>query len=102
MDLLRKAFESKLQSAGLNWIKLQAFELRPKTKSIALEILLEGEPAPVTVSANYELVKNELKFTALTTSKIWITEALNLVLLKNGGSMPLPSGLKGSLIKFFL
>lgn len=102
MDIILKALEAKLHSAGLNWIKLQSFQLSSKDKTVTAEVLLEGEPAPVTVQLVYEVGADFVKIVSLSTSKIWMTEAANLALLKSGGKIGLPGGLQGKLIKFVL
>lgn len=102
MDIVLKAIEAKLHSAGLNWIKLQTFQLRPKDKTVAAEVLLEGETAPVSVQITYEVGQDYVKILTLQTSKVWMTEAGNLALLKTGGRINLPGGIQGKLIKFIL
>ena len=102
MDIILRAIEAKLQSAGMGWIKLQSLQLRPKDKTLTVEVLLEGEPSAVTVQAGYEVAEDHLKIVSLTTSKVWMTEAANLALLKTWGQILLPGGFKGKAIKFFL
>ncbi len=102
MDLIIKAIEAKLQSAGLNWIKLQSLQLRIKDRSLTAEVLLDGEPLPLAVEARYEIVGDKIKIASLNTSKKWLTEAANLALLKTDGAFPLPGGIGGKLLKFFL
>lgn len=102
MDILLRAIEAKLQSAGLNWVRLQSVQLRTKDKTIAAELLLEGETGPLSVEARYEIAGDDLRIVGLNTSKKWLTEAGNLALLKTGGKFPLPGGIGGKLIKFFL
>ena len=102
MDLLLKAIEAKLQSAGLNWIKLQSLQLRIKEKTVVAEVLLDGEPLALAVEATYEIVGDKIRIASLNTSKKWLTEAANLALLKTEGAFPLPGGIVGKLIKFFL
>ena len=102
MDLLLKAIEAKLQSAGLNWIKLQSLQLRIKEKTVVAEVLLDGEPLALAVEATYEIVGDKIRIASLNTSKKWLTEAANLALLKSEGAFPLPGGIVGKLIKFFL
>ena len=102
MVLLLKAIEAKLQSAGLNWIKLQSLQLRIKEKTVVAEVLLDGEPLALAVEATYEIVGDKIRIASLNTSKKWLTEAANLALLKTEGAFPLPGGIVGKLIKFFL
>ena len=102
MDLLLKAIEAKLQSAGLNWIKLQSLQLRIKEKTVVAEVLLDGEPLALAVEATYEIVGDKIRIASLNTSKKWLTEAANLALLKTEGAFSLPGGIVGKLIKFFL
>ncbi len=102
MNLLTKALEAKLNSAGLDWLKLQSIQLRPKEKRLSAELLLEGEPTPVSVTLYYAIEGEVLKIINLQTSKVWLTEVLSLVLAKSAGAVELPGGLKGRLIKFFL
>jgi hypothetical protein len=102
MDLVLKAIESKLSSAGLDWIKLQSVQLKPKEHRASAELLLEGETGPVSLDIIYAVDGDFLKIDTLTTSKKWLTEVLNLVLTKTAGQVELPGGLKGRLIKFFL
>ncbi len=102
MDIVLKAIEAKLISAGLDWLKLQSLQLRPKEKRISAELVLEGESGPINIEVTYGVEGDFLKITSLETSKKWITEVLNLALTKTAGQVGLPSGLKGRLIKFFL
>lgn len=102
MDIIAKAIEAKLHSAGLNWIKLQSFHLSTKEKTITAELILEGEPLPVSVQAIYAITGDLIRIVAIETSKKWLTEAATLGLLRTEGTFPLPGGLVGKLLKFFL
>jgi hypothetical protein len=102
MDLIMKAIEAKLASAGMDWLKLQSLQLRPKEKRLTAELLLEGESAPVAVELTYAVEGDFLKVVSLQTSKKWLTEVASLALAKTAGQIELPSGLKGRLVKFFL
>jgi hypothetical protein len=102
MDIVLKAIEAKLISAGLDWLKLQSLQLRPKEKRISAELVLEGESGPIGIEVTYQVDGDFMKITTLETSKKWITEVLNLALAKTAGQVELPGGLKGRLIKFFL
>lgn len=102
MDVLVKFLEAKLHSAGLSWIKLQSFQLRPKDKTVSVELLLEDEPAAIAVTATYLVEGDNLRITSLNTSKKWMTELASLALVKTGGTLPLPGGIQGKIIKFIL
>jgi hypothetical protein len=102
MEMITKAIEAKIQASGLNWLRLQDLRFSPKTKSITAELLLDGEERPLEVKANYRLDGEAVVIESVETSKKWITEALQLALLKHGGRVPLPTGMKGKLIKMFL
>jgi hypothetical protein len=102
MDLIMKAIEAKLASAGMDWLKLQSLQLRPKEKRLSAELLLEGESAAVSLELTYAVEGDFLKVVSLETSKKWLTEVVSLVLAKTAGQIELPGGLKGRLVKFFL
>ncbi|MBP7951196.1 MAG: hypothetical protein KA004_16210 [Verrucomicrobiales bacterium] len=102
MDILLKAIESKLQSAGLNWIKLQSFSLSAKEKTLAASVQLDGEPDPVEITAHYKLDAHDLVVTRVETSKKWMTEVAALALIKTGGKIKLPTGIKGKLVRLLL
>jgi hypothetical protein len=102
MDLLLKAIEAKLNASGMDWLKLQSIQLRPKEKRLAAELLLEGETGPVSIELFYTINADCIKIASLQTSKKWLTEVLSLALAKSDGQLPMPGGIKGRLIKFFL
>jgi hypothetical protein len=102
MEILLKFIESKLQANGLNWLKLLDFRFSPKTKTLAAEVFLEGEDKPLSVSASYTVEGDFLVLSNVETSKRWMTEGIQLLLLKSSNRLPLPTGLKGKMVKMFL
>jgi hypothetical protein len=102
MDIITKAIEAKLHANGLNWLRLLDLRFSPKSKSIAAEVFLEGEEKPLTITATYAVEGDSLRILTLETSKRWITEGIQLMLLKQGHCFPLPTGIKGKMVRMFL
>ncbi|MGI8604255.1 MAG: hypothetical protein ACR2OZ_14865 [Verrucomicrobiales bacterium] len=100
--LLRKAIESRIASAGFKWLKVLNFDLRTAEKTATIALQLEGEDAPLSISAQYRLEDNTIIVTSIAASKKWMTEALTYALLKHGGRFPLPGGISGTLAKMVL
>jgi hypothetical protein len=102
MDMILKALESRLQTNGMGWIKLASLNFSAKQKTLQAEVLLEGEEHPVTLQAKYRVEETSVVIEQVEVSKKWLTEAINLALLKHGGRLELPAGVKGKLIKMVL
>lgn len=100
--VIRKALEARIASHGLGWLKLRHFELRSAEKKLLLDLDLEGEAAPVRVTARYRVEADGLVVEAVETSKKWLTEIAHLGLAKHGGRFPLPTGMIGSLARAIL
>ena len=101
-SVIRKALETRIAAQGLTWVKLRHFELRSAEKTIVLDLDLEGEPAPVRVTARYRVEPAGLTVEAVETSKTWLTEVAHLALAKHGGKFDLPGGLVGSMARAIL
>jgi|GEM_PF-1279626 len=102
-SLIMKALQAKLASSGLDWIKLESFQLSSRDKTINAEVMLEGEDRPVKLEVRYTLGSgNSVVIRELITNRPWMTEALKLAMLKTGNRFELPGGLKGKLLKVLL
>lgn len=103
VSLIQKAIQSKLASSGLDWVKLESFNLSSRDKTVNLELSLEGEAEPVKAEIRYSLAaENMIVIRDIITSRKWMTEALKLALLKTGDRFALPGGLKGAMLKVLL
>ncbi|MFN0129996.1 MAG: hypothetical protein ACKV19_25305 [Verrucomicrobiales bacterium] len=101
-SVIRKALEGRIAAHGLTWIKLRHFELRSTEKLIVLDVDLEGEAAPVRISARYRVDPAGVTVESVETSKKWLTEVAHLALAKHGGTIELPGGLVGSMARAVL
>jgi len=101
-SVIRKALEARIATQGLDWLKLRHFELRSAEKKILLEIDLDGEPAPVQLTASYRVAPDGLTVETVQTSKKWMTEIAHLALAKHGGHFDLPGGLVGTMARALL
>jgi len=101
-SVIRKALEARIAAHGLSWVKLRHFELRSADKKLLLEVDLEGEPAPVLVTASYRVDAEGLTIEGVDTSKKWLTEVAHLALAKHGGKIELPGGLVGTMARAIL
>lgn len=103
MSLLLKLIQAKLDSSGFDWIQLHSLQLIPSQKTLTAEIKLAGEEQFLRVDAVYRVTPDDqIHIESLTTSRRWLTEVAELALAKTGRSFPLPEGVKGKLIRFFL
>lgn len=100
--VIRKALEARIAAQGLDWVTLRHFELRSAEKCVALELDLDGEPAPVRVTARYRVEGPGLIIESVETSKKWLTEIAHLALAKHGGKIELPGGLVGTMARAVL
>jgi hypothetical protein len=102
-SLITKALQARLASCGLDWVKLNSLHLDSKAKTIAVEVTLEGEDAPVKAEVEYSLGgDNALVIREVKTSRKWMTEGLRLALIRMGNRIPLPGGLQGQIIRVML
>lgn len=101
--IILKAIQAKIESAGLDWVRLTDFRLDVNERRLSATITLAGETDPVMFSARYQLnPDNTGELTEIHASKRWMTEALRLALQQTGASFPLPDGWKGKLIRALL
>jgi len=101
-SVIRKALEARIAAQGLGWLKLRHFELRSAEKKLLLELDLDGEPAPVQLTASYRVAADGLTIETVETSKRWLTEVAHLALAKHGGHFDLPGGLVGTMARAIL
>jgi len=101
-SVIRKTLEARIAAHGLTWVKLRHFELRSAEKNLILELDLDGEPAPVRVTAHYRVDPDGLTIDSVGTSKNWLTEIAHLALAKHGGKFELPGGLVGTMARAIL
>jgi hypothetical protein len=102
MDLIRKAVDAKISSLGLDWVKLESFQIRSKDKTISADVLLEGETEIIHVEATYAVIGSQISVLTVSSSRKWVAEAARLALAKAGGSFDLPAGITGMLVRLFL
>lgn len=103
MNLLLSLLQSKLNSSGFDWIKVESINLSPGQKTLTADLKLAGETELVRLTGNYAVTPdNQVRLETLTASRQWLTEVAELVLAKTGREFPLPDGMKGKLVRFFL
>jgi hypothetical protein len=100
--VIRKTLEARIAAHGLTWIRLRHFELRAQDTILVLDLDLDGEPAPVRVTAQYRVDSTALTIESVETSKKWLTEIAHLALAKHGGVIDLPGGLVGTMARAIL
>lgn len=102
MDLIRKAVDARISSLGLDWVKLESFQIRSKDKTISADVLLDGETESIHIEATYEVIGNRISILTVDSSRKWVAEAARLGLAKAGASFELPSGISRILVRLFL
>jgi hypothetical protein len=103
MNLLLTLLQTKLNSSGLDWIKVETINLSPAQKTLTADLKLAGETELIRLTGTYSVTPgNAIRLDTLTASRQWLTEVAELALAKTGREFPLPDGLKGKLIKLFL
>lgn len=102
MNLLLNLLQTKLNSSGLDWIKVEAIHLSPAQKTLTAELKLAGETELIRFTGIYSVTADALRLETLTSSRHWLTEVAELVLAKTGREFPLPEGLKGKIVRLFL
>ncbi len=103
MNLLLTLLQTKLNSSGLDWIKVEGIHLSPAQKTLTAEIKLAGETELIRFTGTYTVTPaNAIRLETLTASRQWLTEVAELALAKTGREFPLPDGLKGKIVRLFL
>jgi len=101
-DIIRKAIEGRLASEGIDWVKLESFQIDRKAKTLTAGISLEGEPAPVAIDLDYAIEGDDILIKEATSSKPWMTKLAGVALAKHGARFPLPTGMKGKMVRMVL
>jgi hypothetical protein len=103
MNLLLTLLQTKLNSSGLDWIRIESLNLSPGQKTLTADLKLAGESELIRLTGTYSVTAaNAIRLDSLVASRQWLSEVADLVLAKTGREFPLPDGLKGKLIKLFL
>lgn len=103
MSLIQTLLQSKLDSSGFDWIRIESVQLSPAKKSLQADLRLAGEAELIRFSGTYSITStNMIRIESLVASRQWLTEVAELALAKTGREFPLPDGIKGKLVKFFL
>ena len=103
MSLLQSLLQTKLNSSGLDWIRVESLNLSPSQKTLTADLKLAGETEFIRFTGTYSVTpSNAVRLETLTASRQWLTEVAELVLAKTGREFPLPDGLKGKAIRLFL
>ncbi|RYD37353.1 MAG: hypothetical protein EOP86_03680 [Verrucomicrobiaceae bacterium] len=103
MNLLQVMLQTKLDSSGLDWIRIETIQLSPSKKTLSADLRLAGEADLIRLTGTYSITpNNQIRVESLNASRQWLTEVAELALAKTGREFPLPDGMKGKLIKFFL
>lgn len=103
MSLLQSLLQNKLDSTGLDWIRVETLSLSPSQKTLTADLKLAGETDLIRFTGNYSVTPgNAVRLESLTASRQWLTEVAELALAKTGREFQLPDGLKGKAIRFFL
>ena len=101
-SLVKKAIQMKIDEKNLDWIKVRSACLFSKENRLVIELDLEGESEAVKVGATYSILGDKIVIESIKTSRKWMTEVADLVLVKTGKSFKLPGGMKGVLVKALL
>jgi hypothetical protein len=105
LDSINKAFTSlkdlALESSAKAWINREIgtfgavtkLEINTSTKTIQVELVLRGEPSPIVINAgSYELSQRDgdtcIALRAVTSSRDWVTGALNQYVVGRGFKIP--------------
>lgn len=103
MSLLLNLLQTKLNSSGFDWIRVESINLSPSQKSLTADLKLAGETELIRLTGTYSVTPaNAIRLETLTASRQWLTEVADLILAKTGREFPLPDGLKGKMIRLFL
>lgn len=103
MNILLALLQTKLNSSGFDWIKLESVNLSPAQKTLTADLKLAGETELIRLTGTYSVTpSNAIRLESLTASRQWLTEVAELALAKTGREFPLPEGLKGKMIRLFL
>ncbi len=103
MSLLQTLLQTKLNSSGLDWIRVESINLSPSQKTLSADLKLAGETDLIRLTGTYSVTPgNAIRLETLNASRQWLTEVAELVLAKTGREFPLPDGLKGKVIRLFL
>lgn len=103
MNLIQTLLQSKLDSSGFDWIRIESIQLTPSKKTLTADLKLAGESELIRFTGTYSLPPDGgIRVDSLSASRQWLTEVADLALAKTGRDFPLPDGIKGRLIKLFL
>ena len=103
MSLLQSLLQTKLNSSGLDWIRIESINLSPSQKTLTADLKLAGETDLIRLTGTYSVTpSNAIRLETLIASRQWLTEVGELILAKTGREFPLPDGLKGKAIRLFL
>ena len=100
--VIQKILADRLESRGLDWIDVRNVRLSKAEKLFELDLMLEGEERPLQAKLHYAIKDEALHITSVETSKRWITEVLQLVLVAKGGAFALPGGVVGMLVRVLI
>lgn len=101
-SMIQKLLADKLEKKGFDWIELKAVRFSKAERRFEIDLALDGEESTLPAIIDYEVEGDLIKIIRLTTSKRWITEVLQLVVMAKGGVFPIPTGMKGSLVKMLI
>ena len=101
-SLVKKAIQMKIDEKNIDWIKVNSACLFSKENRLVLELDLDGEREPVKIDATCSLDGDCVVLGAIKTSRRWMTEVANIILVKTGKRFKLPGGMKGVLVKALL
>ena len=103
MNLLLTLLQTKLDSSGFDWIRVESINLTPSQKTLTADLKLAGESELIRFTGTYIVTPgNSVRLETLSASRQWLTEVAELALAKTGREFPLPEGLKGKAIRLFL
>ena len=101
-SMIQKILADRLEKQGFDWVELKGIRFSKADRRFELDLELDGEESTLPVILDYEVEGETIKIVNITTSKRWIKEVLQLVLLAKGGAFPIPTGMKGSLVKMLI
>jgi hypothetical protein len=75
MNLLLSLLQTKLNSSGFDWIRVESINLSPSQKSLTADLKLAGETELIRFTGTYSVTPaNAIRLESLTASRQWLTE----------------------------
>ena len=101
-SMIQKLLADRLEKQGFDWVEVKAIRFSKADRRFEVDLQLDGEEATLPAIVDYEVDGETLRITRLSTGKRWITEVLQLIVQAKGGTIPIPSGMKGAVLKMLI